>query len=270
VKITGTLLLAGFLALVALAPSAYPQRQRSERELLNDVLLDMVRLTETVNKIQANVDSKGAKTLQLVEQIYDRFVALDSNVQRLSEAVATIRTDNEKAAGDLHQVRIAVDNLKKDVTTLGEGLTSLSTQVRSVSDKVTSLNTTVEALPTAGEMFQQAYSDYSAGFHDLAIPAFREMVTQYPADLRAPQALIYIGKSHASLKQYDLALIALDEALQKYPTSDKTCTALWEKGQTLIALKNNPEAKITLQQVVKQCPDTVEASNAGGALKGLR
>jgi TolA-binding protein len=216
------------------------------------------------------VDSKGAKTLQLVEQIYDKFVVLDNNVQKLSEAVSSIRTDNEKAAGDLHQVRLVVDNLKKDVTALGEGLTSLGSQVRSVSDKVTSLNTTVEAAPTAGELFQQAYSDYSAGFYDLAIPQFKEMSIQYPADSRAPQALIYIGKSHSALRQFDMALVAFDEALQKYPTSDKTCTALWEKGQTLIAIKNVPDAKTTLQQVVQQCPNTAEAGNASGALKGLR
>ena len=97
-KITGTLLLAGIVALVAFAPSAYTQRQRSERELLNDVLLDMVRLTEKVDKLQINADSKGAKTLQLVEQIYESALLLEGLHPNPAEMVGRIQRLMEAAA----------------------------------------------------------------------------------------------------------------------------------------------------------------------------
>ena len=269
-KITGTLLVASLLALAILAPSAYPQRQPSEKEMLNDLTLDVINLTSQVKELKTSMDQRGTNLTKLVEGVIDRFSALDVTLQRLNDSIGGIRSDNEKNSRELQDVKILVETLKGNVRDVGEGLNGLNRQLGTVSDKVTTMTRKEEVLPSANALWLQAYSDYSAGNYAIAISEFRELLAQFPNDERAAGSQLYIGLSYSLLKEYEKAELAFDETLQKYPASDKTCSALSEKGLAQREQKKIPEARATLTRVTKECPaGGPEVTKAASALKTL-
>lgn len=261
----GTLVIAGVLALAAMAPPAYPQRA-SERDMLNDLTKDVIDLRNSVRALQDSVDQKNNALTTLVQRMSEQFSSLSAGITQLGQA---IKTDDEKAGRDLQELRTLVTALKKNADEMNESLTGINNQVGSLSRQLTEMKTTEEPLPSASELWNLAWSDYSSGSYDLAIRGFRDLLTQYPASERAPSALIYVGKSLFAQKKFDQALIEYDQALQNFPTSDKTCSALYEKGLTLIELKKAPDAKATLDRVVKECAGKPEAASASTALKTL-
>jgi TolA-binding protein len=270
---TRTLWLAGLLSLALLAPPVFPQRQLSERELLTDLSVDVLNLRESIKLLQGSVtaaDAKNDAVVKLVEQVIDRFAPLNASIQKLNDTLAASRTDHDRNSREVADLRKLVEALRGDMKGLNETLAGVNNQVRTVSENLTAMKTAETPLPTAGAIFMQAYSDYSANIHSVAISEFKDFLQQFPRDSRAPSALFYVGRSYTALKEYQMAIDAYDELLQKYPGSDRSCSALYEKGQILGVQKKIPEARAALQQAVKDCPaGTAEAATAAAALTAL-
>ena len=262
------LLLLSVLGLVLVAPPAYPQKTQDQ---LNALMADSLNLQNTVKHLQQSLDQKHAETTKLLQEVLNRFVAIDSSVKTLNDSLtsmsSSIKTSDEKSARDLVITRAAVESLRKN---LDDGILGLQSQVRTLNNQVKEIKTVEQPLPTATQLFQQAYGDWNAGFYSVAVDGFREFLRNYPNDAqRSPEAQFYIGDSLFNQRKFDQAVVEFDMTLSKYPTSGRKCLALYRKGQALVELKQIPPATAALQSVVKECPGTQEATNATADLKVL-
>jgi tol-pal system protein YbgF len=118
------------------------------------------------------------------------------------------------------------------------------------------------AAPLPGELFSQAYADYTRGQYDLAIQEFREYLKRYPTGERADSAQYWIGVSLAGKQKYPDAVEAFDALLQNFPSSDKIPDAHVKKGGALEKLGKRREALMQYRYVVEHFPNSAAAKIA--------
>lgn len=247
------LIMASLLILLAGGP-AYPQKKE-----IMQLQVDMIDLKQRLNELQTSSDQKNAALRSLVEKIADQVNSLAGGMQKITQAVDGMKTQNDKTSAELRSI---LNGLHANMTDLQESFSATRGQINSLSQQVTSMKTTVEPLAGPEDLIRTAMVDYLAGNYDLAISGFREFLSKHGNDPRAPDAQLTVGEALYNQKKYDQAVIEYDLFLQKYPQNDKTRTALYKKGLAL-AEQNQPQQAISvLNQVIKQFPNTSEAANA--------
>ncbi len=261
-------LLLVILGIVLVAPPAYPQDQKV---LIQNLSVDMINLKNTLKQMQENSDQKNAETAKLLQdvlksfsEVQSRFSTIDSSVQRLNESLSGLKAGDEKTSKEVLEARTSLENVRKEVDS---GFTTLNNQLRAITKQINDMKTVEQPLPAASAVFSQASSDLDANLYSLAISEFRDFVSKYKGDVRAPAAQFYIGQALFDQKKFAEALPEFETVLTDWPDSDKKCSALYRKGQTLVELKQIPQAKAALQTVLKDCPMTQESVLAQADLK---
>lgn len=267
------LVVLSILAVALLAPPAYTQRP-STQDQLNQLMTDVLNLTNSVKQLQSSADSRNAEVANALQQVLSRFGAIDASFHRVDAAVAAIRTENEKTAQGLkalQELKSSVDALRSTFTESTQGLqqemVALQNLVKGVKEQVAVQQSVETPLATAAQTYNEADASYNQGFYDLAITGFKEFLRNYPNDVRSQMAQIRIGDSFSAQRKFDQALLEYEMASQNYPNGDRTCVALYKKGLTHVELKENPLATTTLNAVVKECTGTPEAAGAADAVK---
>lgn len=255
------LLMAGLLIVMVAGP-AYPQKNKETLQLQADV----IRLSQQMNQLQTSVDQNNAVIKGLVEKMADQVNSLAGGMQRITQTVDGVKTQSDKTSNEL---RTILNNLHNNMTEIQETLSATRSQLNSISQQVTTMKTTVEPLAGPEDLMRTASVDYVAGNYDLAISGYKEFLTKYPSDPRAPEAQLSMGNALFNQKKYDQAVIEYDLFLQKYPQSDKTVSALYKKGLAQAEQNQPQQAVATLNLVVKQFPNTSEASNAQAKIREL-
>jgi tol-pal system protein YbgF len=263
---TGSLLLVGIVVVALMAP---PAGSQSRKLTLEDVATDVIQLQSYVKEMQRTADAKNAETKAALDQILGRFTSIDSSLQKLGDALAAIKTEDEKTTRELVEIKAAVKATKDtlDKLNLGETLLDIKNGVGGLKTQISNLQNTEAPLPTSRQAYDSAYGLFSQAFFDDAITEFRDFVKAYPRDPKAPRAQLHIGMSYVNQKKPDQAVLAFDEAIQNYPESDIKCTALYKKGLALKELKQVAPAKAVFQSVVKECPNTDEYNLAAAKLR---
>jgi tol-pal system protein YbgF len=116
--------------------------------------------------------------------------------------------------------------------------------------------------PLPGELFSQAYADYTRGQYDLAIQEFREYLKRFPTGERADSSQYWIGVSLAGKQKYQEAVDAFDALLQNFPSSDKIPDTHVKKGGALEKLGKRREALMQYRYVVDHFPNSAAAKIA--------
>jgi len=263
---TSSRLLLAIVAVVLMAPPAYPQKL-STQDQLNQLTIDMLNLTNAFKVYQESSDKKSAEIKAAVDQLQGRFTAIDNGFIRLGDSLSAIKTTDEKTVRDVESVRQAVVGLKDNFGPISEGFSSLQLQVRGIKDELVKIQTVETPLPSAADTFNEAYLSFSQGLYSIALSGFQDFLKTHDRDVRAPLAHIYMGEAYSADKKFEQALVEYEFASQNYPDSDKKCLALYKKGRTLVELKDNPRASAALQEVGKQCPGSDEAKLASEDLK---
>jgi tol-pal system protein YbgF len=258
------LFMAGLL-LVLMAGPAYPQK----KEILQ-LQADMINLTKTINQLQMTVDQNNAVMKGLVEKMTDTVNGLTAGVQKITQAVDGIKSQNDRETGDLRTIVTTLNTLNTNMTELQEGLSSVRSQINSVAREMTTIKTTTEPLAGPNDVWRSAQVDNSVGNYDLAISEYKEFIAKFGNDPRAAEAQLFIADAFSNQKKYDQAITDYDLFLQKYPGHDKTSAALYKKGLALAELSQTPLAIQTLEKVVKEFPNTSEAEGAKLKLRELQ
>jgi len=122
------------------------------------------------------------------------------------------------------------------------------------------------AAPLPGELFSQAYADYTRGQYDLALQEFGEYLKRFPDTERTDDAQYWIGVCRAGKQQYAEAIAAWDALISEFPSSDKRPDAHVKKGGALEKLGRRREALTQYRFVVDHYPNSPAAKIAGDKL----
>lgn len=120
------------------------------------------------------------------------------------------------------------------------------------------------------KMFDNAYSDYTAGQYDLAISGFTAFMNSFPKHDKADDAQLNVGQSYYGAGKYREALDAFQKVITNYPQSDSVPVAYYKMGMTSEALKQLDLARKAFETVIQKYPTAYEAILAKQRLDSLK
>ena len=260
-KIQTKLLTAALLIILGAGP-AYPQN----KEILQ-LTADMITLQEQMKQLQTALDQNNAVMKGLVEKVADQVNTLSGGMQKITQNVDSLKTQDDKTAGEF---RVILTNLNTNVADLQEGLSAVRAQVKSLSEQITTIKTTAEPLAGPEDIWRSAQLDFITGNYDLAISGYKEFISRFANHPNVPEAQLGIADALFNQKKYEMAVIEYDLFLQNFPEHDKSRAALYKKGLALAEQNQPQQALDTLSKVVKQFPNTSEATNAQAKMRELQ
>ncbi|HLG06028.1 MAG TPA: tetratricopeptide repeat protein [Gemmatimonadales bacterium] len=123
--------------------------------------------------------------------------------------------------------------------------------------------------PTADQLYQGARNQHTRGARSTARAAYQEFLKTNPTDLRAPDALYYIGLTFGE-ETPDSATAYYRQVLGQFAQSARAPTALFQLGKLAEARQNPAAARIYYERLLKDYPRSDDAELARDRLKNLR
>ena len=124
------------------------------------------------------------------------------------------------------------------------------------------------ASASADQMYEASLAQLRRGSTSTARLGLREMLRNYPASPRVPDALYFVGQSYAA-ENPDSAAAYYTQVVDKYATSARAPSALYNLGLLAERRKDSAKAKEAYQRVVQKYPQSDEAALARDRLKAL-
>lgn len=119
-------------------------------------------------------------------------------------------------------------------------------------------------------LWDEAFSDYTAGRWSLAITGFDNYIRYFPRSAQADDAQFYIGAALQLEGKYEEAVAAFDKVIVNYPGADTVPQALFKRGACYESLKQLDRARQSYEMVIKNFPDSDAAFLAKQALDRLK
>lgn len=108
-------------------------------------------------------------------------------------------------------------------------------------------------------MYDNAYSDYTAGQYEIAIQGFNAFISSFPRSDKADDAQLNIGNALYAAGKYREAVDAYQKVVSNYPQSDVLAIAWYKMGITYQELKQADLARKAFETVVQKYPTAYEA-----------
>ena len=119
------------------------------------------------------------------------------------------------------------------------------------------------------KLYDNAFSDYTAGQYDLAIIGFETFIKTSPRSELADDAQMNIGNALYAAGKFKEAVPALQQVISGYPQSNSVPAAWYKLGLTYEQLKQADLARKAYETVTKSHEGTIEANLARQGLERL-
>jgi len=119
-------------------------------------------------------------------------------------------------------------------------------------------------------MYDNAYSDYTAGQYEIAIQGFNAFISSFPRSDKADDAQLNIGNALYAAGKYREAVDAFQKVISNYPQSDSLAIAWYKMGITYQELKQVDLARKAFETVVQKYPTAYEAILAKQRLEKVK
>ncbi|MEO1172359.1 MAG: tol-pal system protein YbgF [Myxococcota bacterium] len=119
----------------------------------------------------------------------------------------------------------------------------------------------------AQRSFDEGLAAFRRGEFTPARDAFQSFVDSNPVDVRAANALFWVGECSYELNDFSDALTAFRRIVNEYPQSNKVPDALFKIGASYERLSDGRNARRTFERLVKRYPKSAYAELARARLK---
>jgi TolA-binding protein len=216
----------------------------------------------------------------LIGQVADAIKSVNTRIDQQTEATRKAMADQ----------KLVIDNLSNDVRVIREKIDDNNVRLGALSQEVDALRQALQtrpaptatvpdnpdaapgssplapggaaAAPTTAvvnspkQMYDGAYSDYTAGNYDLAIIGFDAFIKSFPKSDQADDAQVYICSSYLNQNKNDDAVKACDTAIRTYPGGNAVPEAYYRKALAQRNLKDVTGARNTAEELIKKFPDS--------------
>jgi tol-pal system protein YbgF len=234
-------------------------------------------LTDTLKTIAAKIDDQSNTTRKTFA---DEKLLIDG----VAEGVRVLREKSDDTNVRLSTVTQELEAVRQAVSTMPSTGASAApgqdSQAASESTPPANGGAAPPSPPAAAggggplispqKMFDNAYSDYTAGHYDIAIIGFTQFISSFPRSDKADDAQLNIGNSQYGAGQYQQAAEAFQKVIANYPQGDSIPVAYYKLGMTFEALKQTDAARKAFEEVIQKYPTAYEAILAKQRLDGLK
>ncbi|RWA78051.1 tol-pal system protein YbgF [Mesorhizobium sp.] len=133
-----------------------------------------------------------------------------------------------------------------------------SAETSTKSGKGKSGGTVMASLPSTNdpdELYRNSYQFILSGDYPTAEQGFRDHISRFPKDAKAPDAHYWLGESLLGQQKYRDAAEIFLAASKDYPKAKKAPDMLLKLGVSLVGLKQNDVACATFNEIGKRYPD---------------
>ncbi|MDX8493732.1 tol-pal system protein YbgF [Mesorhizobium sp. VK22B] len=133
-----------------------------------------------------------------------------------------------------------------------------SAETSTKSGKGKSGGTVMASLPSTNnpdELYRNSYQFILSGDYPTAEQGFRDHISRFPKDAKAPDAHYWLGESLLGQQKYRDAAEVFLAASKDYPKAKKAPDMLLKLGVSLVGLKQNDVACATFNEIGKRYPD---------------
>lgn len=166
------------------------------------------------------------------------FVELDDKVDRIEATTKAELTD----------LRTDVDGIKVRVGMTEPGLAPLA-----------SGSGQMQSSPQVRMMYKQARAQFTGRDYENAAEAFRRILDLAPDDKLAPNARYWLGECFYSRSRYNEAITEFQQVVRDYPASDKAPDAALKIAYSYHRLDNGPLAMEAMRNLLRQWPGSHSA-----------
>jgi len=219
-----------------------------DQEKADGLIRDVNNLKASLQETTSRVEHLNNK-VSLLQERFERYEA--SNKERLpalpagppeglrvvplsDDAVIKAQDAKAKKAGELEppQASVAVDKHKE------------------------------ETAETPETLYKKGHELYAAGNFPGARMVFLKIVDNYPADVRATNALYWAAETYYSERDFSNAIVRFKEVSQRYPDRNKAPDALLKIGLSYMETGDTDRAREYLEMVIKKYPGSEAADMA--------
>jgi tol-pal system protein YbgF len=231
------------------------------------VLKTLVEQTsDSVNAMKATVESLQKTNAQNLAKTDNRFDALTSQVQALSESLEEAKTRLAKLTDQMAQTQNIIQTLNATTVANNAGASPPGSPPGAGSPPAQDPKPRV---PDANTLYESGQSDYNGGRYDLAIKDFQQYLQYYPDTELASNAQFYIGECYYNNQDYARAIEEYNKCLDRYPTGSKLPASQLKKGYALLELGQTQAGARELRSLIQRYPNSREAELASQRLKKL-
>jgi len=121
-----------------------------------------------------------------------------------------------------------------------------------------------EQLSAEIQAYRAAHMAWQNDDNDVCIDRFRKFLQTYPASPYADDAAFWMADCHYKQADYKNAVLRFDDVVRNYPAGNKAPDALYRQGESLLKLGPGfrEAAKRAFERVVKEYPDSARADDA--------
>jgi tol-pal system protein YbgF len=218
---------------------------------------DIDEVQEQVRRLNGRVEENERLVKRAVERDLGDQDAMRTNVNSMSDRVATLETIVEQHHRYL--------NLPPAQPKPGQGA-----EVPPAVKPETPPTAAVEPKNRETDLYDKSIALYRDGKYEEALDGFRAFLKAFPKSDRADNAHFWIGESYMALKQYEQAILAYQDVIKNYPKGNKVPGALLRQAFAFLEIKDQTSAKLLLNRVVKNYPGSSEAKIAQKKLETLK
>jgi tol-pal system protein YbgF len=256
----------GLVAFLAACAWAAPAPARAASREVERLQIQVATLQSHIAELQRAVAENGRETRRLADVLAEQNAALKKALQD-----GDLR--NEATQNRLSEIAERLADISERFSGGGSPAATTPTPAgtaaplgRSDTGPPPRATPPPPPAPLPGELFSQAYADYTRGQYDLALQEFREYLKRFPETERTDDAQYWIGVCLAGKQQYAEAVAAWDALIVNFPASDKRPDSHVKKGGALEKLGKRREALTQYRFVVDHYPNSPAAKIAGDKL----
>ncbi|HYM81668.1 MAG TPA: tol-pal system protein YbgF [Candidatus Limnocylindria bacterium] len=112
------------------------------------------------------------------------------------------------------------------------------------------------------QLYDQGAQDLTQGRYGLALQAFRDFVTRFPATELSDNAQYGVGECFFAQSLFDSAAVEYAKVEAVYPKGDKVPAALYKLALSLEKLKQAAASRKTFEDLIQRFPNSGEAQLA--------
>ncbi|MEP6917284.1 MAG: tetratricopeptide repeat protein, partial [Acidobacteriota bacterium] len=214
-------------------------------------------LTDALKSVNTKIDDQSAASRKALA---DQKLLIDS----VAEGVRILREKADDTNVRLSTVTQELDAVRQTIAAMPSPTAPPPSGLDPLTGTPSQTGTPTTAAPpppsapggaaplAARQMFDNAYSDYTAGQYDIAIIGFNTFISSFPKHEKADDAQLNIGQALYGSGKFREAIEAFQKVITNYPQADSVPVAYYKMGITYDALQQLDLARKSFETVIQK------------------
>ena len=207
-----------------------------------------------VADLRKELDAQQARLARIEAEVQDKRALVD-----LAAMIDGIRQDIAKLRGQIELLGYQTEQLDRRQKDL---YADLDGRLRKLEQSQAEKDKAALAQEVEKQTYEAALGHFKSGNYGAAIQNFQGFMTQYPQSKMLPSAQYWIGNSYYALRDFKAAIAAQQKVITGWPDDPKASDAMLNIASSQAELGQTATSRDTLKLLVQKYPTSPAADQA--------